>query len=67
METQGIEVVYGEGKKKSLVPERTNQGGPLSFELYEFPFTSVSAVSRGHPSMIFLQVTINVNIQIYTV
>jgi hypothetical protein len=35
---------------------RTNQSkkGPLSFDLSESPFTSVSAVSRGHPSLVSL-------------
>jgi hypothetical protein len=28
--------------------------GPLSFVLFESPFTSVSTVSRGHPSLVSL-------------
>ncbi len=31
----------------------TIQGRPLSFVLFEFPFSSVSTVSRGHPSLSF--------------
>jgi hypothetical protein len=42
--------VKGEEKEqKSLVPTKT---GPLSYVLFEPPFTSVSTVSRGHPSLV---------------
>jgi hypothetical protein len=45
-------------EKKSLVPalqaQQPIQEGPLSFVLFESPFTSVSAVSRGHPSLVSL-------------
>ncbi len=42
-------------EQKSLVParRRTTQG-PLSFLLVETPFTSVSTVSRSHPSLVYL-------------
>jgi hypothetical protein len=30
---------------------------PLSFVLFEYPFTSVSTVSRGHPSLVSLVIT----------
>jgi hypothetical protein len=30
------------------------KAGPLSFVLFESPFTSVSTVSRGHPSLVSL-------------
>ncbi len=33
-----------------LQTQRTNQG---CFVFFEFPFTSVSTVSRGHPSLVF--------------
>jgi hypothetical protein len=64
----GIEIVYGE-KKKYLVQGRIEQPrqnknllywqdkpkeGPVSFVLFESPFTSVSTVSRGHPSLFSL-------------
>jgi hypothetical protein len=31
-----------------------SQEGPLSFSLFDSPFTSVSTVSRGHPSLVSL-------------
>jgi hypothetical protein len=41
--------------KKTLVPAQqaneTTKEGPYPFVLFESPFTSVSAVSRGHPSL----------------
>jgi hypothetical protein len=53
-----IEIVYREAAKagvKSLVParrvQRTNQGRTV---LFESPFNSVSTVSRGHPSLVYL-------------
>jgi hypothetical protein len=32
-------------------PKEPTKKGPLSFVLFECPFTSVSTVSRGHPSL----------------
>jgi hypothetical protein len=32
-------------------PIKKTKEGPLSFVLFESPFTSVSTVSRGHPSL----------------
>ncbi len=32
-------------------PNKPTKKGPLSFVLFEAPFTSVSTVSRGHPSL----------------
>ncbi len=32
-------------------PHEPTKKGPLSFVLFESPFTSVSTVSRGHPSL----------------
>jgi hypothetical protein len=62
--------VFGEEKyfveqpraeQKSLVParqaQRTNVGRTLSFVLLESPFTSVSTISRGHPSLVSLDRT----------
>ncbi len=45
--------------KKYLVPSRQAQSnkesqGPLSYVLFDSPFTSVSTVSRGHPSQVSL-------------
>ncbi len=38
-------------------PNEPTKEGPLSFVLFESPFTSFSMVSRGHPSLIPLTVT----------
>jgi hypothetical protein len=35
-------------------PNKPTKEGPLSFVLFESPFTSVSTVSRGHPSLVSL-------------
>ncbi len=35
-------------------PNEPTKKGPLSFVLFESPFTSVSTVSRGHPSLVSL-------------
>ncbi len=35
-------------------PNEPNKEGSLSFVLFESPFTSVSTVSRGHPSLVSL-------------
>jgi hypothetical protein len=35
-------------------PNEPTKEGPLSFVLFESPFISVSTVSRGHPSLVFL-------------
>jgi hypothetical protein len=35
-------------------PNIPTKEGPLSFVLFESPFTSVSTVSRGHPSLVSL-------------
>ncbi len=49
-----------EAEQKSLVPtrqaQRTNQGRPLLFVLFESPFPSVSTVSRGHTSLVSLRI-----------
>jgi hypothetical protein len=59
-----IEIVYGDGEmsllerpkqKKNLLyyHDKLNEPikeAPLSFVLFDFPFTSVSTVSRGHHS-----------------
>ncbi len=49
-------------EQKSLVPARqaqsTNREMALSFVLLESPFTSVSTVSRGHPSLVSLVLTL---------
>ncbi len=47
------------GQKYIVQSRLTNQQGPLSFVLFEFTFTSVSTVSRGHPSLVFLDVTLH--------
>ncbi len=49
-----------EAGQKSSVParrdKRTNQGRiPFSFVLFESPFSSVSTVSRGHPSLLSVE------------
>jgi hypothetical protein len=33
-------------------PNEPTKEGHLSFVFFEFPFTSVSTVSRGHPSLV---------------
>jgi hypothetical protein len=35
-------------------PEESTEEGPLSYVLKESPFTSVSTVNRGHPSLVSL-------------
>jgi hypothetical protein len=35
-------------------PNEPTKKGPISFVLYESPFTTVSKVSRGHPSLVSL-------------
>jgi hypothetical protein len=40
-------LIYGHNK-----PNEPNKKGPLSFVLIESPFTSVSTVSRAHPSSV---------------
>jgi hypothetical protein len=46
-------------EQKYLVPARQanepTKEGPLPFILFESPFTSVPAVSRGHPSLVSLR------------
>jgi hypothetical protein len=49
---KGIEIVSGE--EKHIIfwhkePNEPTKKGPLSFVLFESPFTSVSTDSRGHP------------------
>jgi hypothetical protein len=50
-----------EAKQKSLVqhdkPNEPTKKGSLSFVLFESPFTSVSTISRGHPSLVSLDRT----------
>jgi hypothetical protein len=41
--------MYWQGK-----PNEPTKEGPLSFVLFESPFTSVSTVSRGYPSLVSL-------------
>jgi hypothetical protein len=41
-------------KNQHVKPNEPTKDGPLSFVLFEFPFTSVSTVSRGHHSVISL-------------
>jgi hypothetical protein len=38
-------------------PNEPTKKGPLSFVLFESPFTSVSTVSRGRPSLVSLEYT----------
>jgi hypothetical protein len=38
-------------------PYKPTKEGPLSFILFESPFASVSTVSRGHPSVVYLDST----------
>jgi hypothetical protein len=38
-------------------PNEPTKKEPLSFVLFESPFTSVSTVRRGHPSLVSLDVT----------
>jgi hypothetical protein len=40
-------------------PNKPTKKGSLSFVLFESPFTSVSIVSRGHPSLVSLQTPLN--------
>jgi hypothetical protein len=40
-------------------PNKPTKEGPLLFVLFESPFTSVSTVSRGHPSLVSLPETID--------
>jgi hypothetical protein len=44
---QNKNLLYQHGKSNEPTKE-----GPLSFVLFESPFTSVSKVSRGHPSLV---------------
>ncbi len=39
-------------------PDKPTKDGPLSFVLFESPFTSVSTVSRDHPSLVSLRYTV---------
>jgi hypothetical protein len=51
------------GDQKSLVPARQAQPtkeGALSFVLFESPFTSVSTVSRGYPSLVVIKASLGV-------
>jgi hypothetical protein len=52
-----------EQKPKNLLywhnkPNKPTKEGPLLFVLFEFPFTSVSTVSRNHPSLVSLMRTL---------
>jgi hypothetical protein len=47
-----------QGKFKNLLyrhdkPNEPTKEGPLSFVLFESPFTSISTVSSGQPSLVF--------------
>jgi hypothetical protein len=44
-----FEIVYGEE------PNEATKEGPLSFVPFESPFASVSTVSRGHLSLVYLK------------
>ncbi len=44
---QGKNLLYRHDK-----PKETTKVGPLSFLLFESPFTSVSTVSKAHPSLV---------------
>jgi hypothetical protein len=46
------EIVYGE--EKNIKPNEPTKEGPISFVLFESPFTSASTVSRGHHSLVSL-------------
>ncbi len=51
----------GAGRTKTLFyrqdkPNEPTKKGTLSFVLFESPFTSVSTVSRGHPSLVSLAI-----------
>jgi hypothetical protein len=51
---KGIEIVWGKRQNINLLyrhakPNKPAKEGPLSFVIFESPFTSVSTVSRGHP------------------
>ncbi len=48
---QAKNLLYQQDKPNELQPRKE---GPLSFVLFESPFTSVSTVLRGHPSLIYL-------------
>jgi hypothetical protein len=39
-------------------PQKTTKEGLFPFVLFESPFTSISTVSRGHPSLVSLLVSI---------
>ncbi len=41
-------------KIENLKPNEPTKVGPVSFVLFESPFTSVSTVSRSHPSLVSL-------------
>jgi hypothetical protein len=66
-----IEIVCDEEKKYLVIvrleeprqnmyrhdkPYKPTKEGPLSVVLFEFPFTSVSTVSRGHRSLVSLAI-----------
>ncbi len=64
---KGIKILYGEGTtanygsqgRKNLLywddkPNEPTKKGPLSFVLFESPFTSVLTVSRSHLSLVSL-------------
>jgi hypothetical protein len=44
-------------------PDKTTKKGPLSFELFESPFTSVSTFRRGHHSIVSLAILIHSDLQ----
>jgi hypothetical protein len=53
-----------QGRIKALLdrhdkPNEPTKEGLFSFVLFEFPFSSVSPVSRGHPSLVSLIKTIS--------
>jgi hypothetical protein len=54
---KGIEIVYKEEQLSNIKPPKE---GFISFVLFESPFTPVSTVGRGHPSLASLELE-NIN------
>jgi hypothetical protein len=54
----GLKLLYRHDK-----PNETAKEGPLTFVLFESPFTSVSTVTRGHSSLVSLVSTAFVNLR----
>jgi hypothetical protein len=72
-----IELVYGEEQNILYIADQSSQGrikfclywhdepnvGPLTFVLFESPFTSVSTISKGDPSLVSLILTLKLESQ----